>query len=204
MLTSSATIDGNRISANGTSPGGLAGICIRDQSFPAIRNNIIRANHPSGINIRDTAQPTIINNTLLDHKEQGTAGTAIKVNQEQGIQSLVIVNNIIADNDTGLLSQGGKPCTGNNFNNLYGNSTDVRGFVRGDQDISGNPLLSASFCLPPSSPCVDAGTATGAPQQDINGISRPQGPGFDIGACEYQQIPAGESGSIPAVLFLLL
>ena len=34
------------------------------------------------------------------------------------------------------------------------------------------------------SPAVDAGTAVGAPAVDLEGSSRPQGNGFDIGAYE--------------------
>jgi len=83
MLNSSAKIDGNQMYENGNFPGALAGICVRDQSSPVIQNNIIRDNHPSGINVRDTASPIIVNNTLLNHNEQDTTGTAVKVNQER-------------------------------------------------------------------------------------------------------------------------
>lgn len=51
--------------------------------------------------------------------------------------------------------------------------------------------------LSPMSPCIDSGTANGSPTTDINGISRPQGAGFDMGCHEFTRcgngmIDAGE------------
>ena len=41
------------------------------------------------------------------------------------------------------------------------------------------------FHLTGGSPCIDAGTFQNAPDNDIDGDSRPQGLGYDIGADEY-------------------
>jgi hypothetical protein len=46
-----------------------------------------------------------------------------------------------------------------------------------------------TMALLPGSPAIDAGTPLGAPAADQRGIARPQGPGVDIGAFEYQYIP---------------
>jgi hypothetical protein len=46
-------------------------------------------------------------------------------------------------------------------------------------------MLTASNHIPMTSPCVDTGTATGAPGTDIDLQSRPFGAGFDIGADEF-------------------
>ena len=43
------------------------------------------------------------------------------------------------------------------------------------------------------SPCVDAGTADGAPEDDMDGVMRPWGAGFDMGAYEYFE-PSGTTG----------
>ncbi|MFH1377881.1 MAG: choice-of-anchor Q domain-containing protein [Planctomycetota bacterium] len=44
--------------------------------------------------------------------------------------------------------------------------------------------FSIDLQLQPSSPCIDAGTSTGAPATDILGVERPQGLGVDMGAYE--------------------
>lgn len=53
---------------------------------------------------------------------------------------------------------------------------------------NGGPTLT--MALLPGSPAIDSGSTTGAPVTDQRGIPRPQGPGVDIGAFEYQYIPA--------------
>jgi len=55
--------------------------------------------------------------------------------------------------------------------------------------INQNPLFTDAtnrdYSLQASSPCIDAGTSSGAPSTDIAGISRPVGSGYDMGAYEY-------------------
>jgi len=198
MDNSSAIIDGNQIYENGILSDALAGICVSVDSSPVIQNNIIRDNHPSGINVRDTANPIIVNNTLLNHNEQDATGTAVKVNQAKDIQSPVILNNIIAYNDTGLFSQEEISYSENDYNNLYQNSiANMSGFTGGEHDISADPLFHDVFFLQHTSPCIDAGTSTDSPDHDMNGVIRPRGSGIDMGACEYQ------NSFVPSILFLL-
>jgi hypothetical protein len=51
------------------------------------------------------------------------------------------------------------------------------------QDNGGSTWTHA---LLPGSPALNAGTTTGAPTSDQRGVPRPQGPGVDIGAYEFQ------------------
>jgi len=47
---------------------------------------------------------------------------------------------------------------------------------------------NADFRLQAGSQCIDTGTGTGAPAQDIAGVNRPQGQGVDMGAFERAQV----------------
>ena len=44
--------------------------------------------------------------------------------------------------------------------------------------------------LQSGSPCIDAGTSAAAPATDIEGVPRPQGVGYDMGAYEYPAVAA--------------
>jgi hypothetical protein len=55
-------------------------------------------------------------------------------------------------------------------------------------NISANPKFVSypdDLHLTSESPCIDKGTAVGAPALDGSGMPRPQGDGYDIGAFEY-------------------
>ena len=79
------------------------------------------------------------------------------------------------------------------------NDYDIRGE---DGTVIENNLCSESFCLvqqdpqfvdaaagdfrlEANSPAIDQGSSDGAPAFDVQGISRPQGSGIDLGAHEY-------------------
>ena len=54
--------------------------------------------------------------------------------------------------------------------------------------------------LTQGSPCIDAGTSSGAPDTDLEGSIRPQGAGYDMGAYEF---PSGNPTAMPWILLLL-
>ncbi len=64
----------------------------------------------------------------------------------------------------------------------------VGGGVEGEGNISADPLLlDTSYGSPrlrAGSPCIDTGTADGAPEADLLGVPRPQGAGVDMGPYE--------------------
>ena len=69
----------------------------------------------------------------------------------------------------------------------------VQGGYSGVGNIDADPLFAnadiGDLRLSAGSPCIDTGTADGAPEADILGIPRPQGAGFDMGAYEYDATP---------------
>ncbi len=64
-----------------------------------------------------------------------------------------------------------------------------RGIYTPDHMINGDPLFFApetdDYHLMANSPCIDSGTSQGAPTTDLEGNSRPQGAGYDMGAYEF-------------------
>lgn len=65
----------------------------------------------------------------------------------------------------------------------------------GTGNTASDPLFfnrpARNFHLTASSPCKDTGSAKNAPDIDLDGISRPLGTGYDIGAYEYANPVAG-------------
>lgn len=66
---------------------------------------------------------------------------------------------------------------------------NVKGGWNGTGNINANPLFvnaaARNYRLQFGSPCIDAASATYAPDDDIRGVARPVGAGYDIGAYEY-------------------
>ena len=81
---------------------------------------------------------------------------------------------------------------GNTPNEIFGTSveitySDVKGGFTGEGNIDFNPLFFGieDYHLTANSPCINAGTPGGAPDHDIEGIPRPQGADYDMGAYEF-------------------
>lgn len=72
-------------------------------------------------------------------------------------------------------------------NGITATYCDIQGSTTytGIGNINSNPLLRNDGHLSVGSPCIDIGTATGAPNFDMDNESRPGGSGYDIGADEY-------------------
>jgi len=196
MMYSSPTIEGNYIYKNGSGSVGHGGICNRDNSTAAIINNVIYENDHTGISIRDNGNPKIINDTITGHNATDPLSAAIKVNQNKGISSLLIVNNIITHNKYGLVSQFSQPCSGNDYNDVWNNFlSSYVGFTKQLNDISADPQFVdpeyGDYHLQRGSACIDAGTSLGAPDRDMDGDSRPKGAGYDLGAYEYAKDDGG-------------
>ena len=138
------------------------GIYIGSGSDVIMKNNIVYNNFSYGIRNVVNLSSYIVNNTIYNN---GNIGIILDNNK-----GIVVRNNISYLNTNKDASLG----TGNtSSNNLFG--TDPL-FINAS---------SGNFHLLSNSPAVDAGLATGAPDEDFDGIFRPQGTGFDIGAYEY-------------------
>jgi len=78
--------------------------------------------------------------------------------------------------------------------------SDIQGGYPGSGNINEDPMFldpdgqdnilgteDDDLHLKSGSPCIDAGTANGAPDTDIEGKPRPLGEGYDMGAYEFQR-----------------
>ena len=62
--------------------------------------------------------------------------------------------------------------------------SDIKGGYAGIGNINSDPLFvrEGTYQLAANSPCINSGTSSGALNTDIDGIARPQGAGYDMGA----------------------
>jgi hypothetical protein len=73
-------------------------------------------------------------------------------------------------------------------NTNAGKAADINALAGAKANISADPKYVAyprDLHLTKDSPCIDQGTAEGAPATDADGAARPRGAGFDIGAYEF-------------------
>jgi hypothetical protein len=73
--------------------------------------------------------------------------------------------------------------------------SDIEGGYEGEGNIEADPLFENAqppgkpdLHLKAGSPAIDVGTADGAPDTDLDGNSRPNGQGYDMGAYEHQSV----------------
>ena len=155
----------------------------------------------------------ILNNTFYTNPADGPAFGIVLIPDSGYGASITIENNIIAHATIGIfltsLDQGGVPPEVHDYNDLWNNQTNYGNVSAGAHDITSNPLFvnaaGGDFRTSSTSPVIDAGTTPpigpdGKPlvTQDINGVSRPQGAAYDIGAYEY--VPPTQTSSSSSTL----
>lgn len=186
--TASPVIDGNLFRNNGCDEQHLSAVVtFVNNSSPRIVNNVFVDNPCRGINMTlpQGTLPQVINNTLVGNR------AAIHVDGRVPTGLQVFRNNLIVGNQIGLevVFGSGYPTWQNNL--VYENGANYVGIP--DQtgpngNRSADPLfanrLGRDLHLTLGSPAVDMGSATGAPATDFDGVLRPIGGGFDIGAFE--------------------
>jgi hypothetical protein len=161
-----------------------------------IYNNIAYRNQAWGIHLWHAARDVVIANNLV--YRNGAGGLLIGAGDNPGnvsCEGVTVVNNIIVDNVSQwsygyAIREAGR--TGANFysNNLiHGNSAylqlmsgKIRATVDADpQFVNYQPDGRGDYHLKASSPAINAGVSSPAPQDDIEHKPRPAGRGLDIG-----------------------
>ncbi|MFC1854958.1 right-handed parallel beta-helix repeat-containing protein [Thermodesulfobacteriota bacterium] len=180
---SAPTIESCKIYDNSGTKGG-GGIYL-ESSRAIIRNCIISNNKTEALGggiFYNACSPATTNCTISENSAKIAGGGIYLENSS----SPKITNCIVRDNiattkspEIGTLSEKSSPKV------TYSN---IKGGYKGDGNIDGDPDYSTGinrdFHLTINSPCIDAGTAERAPKHDLNGVKRPLGKGFDIGAYE--------------------
>jgi hypothetical protein len=170
----------------------------------SVYNNLIYNVPTIGIHCWHAADGVSIFNNTVVH-----AGTAILVGTGDGGAVagayFDVSNNIVTNSSYGVYAEANSPgslSTTSVFRNnlISGNKTDWAFNDRGKSTtlqaagmsvtgtVTRDPMfVSASagnYRLSPGSPAIDVGMSAGAPDHDLDGLARPYGGGFDMGAYE--------------------
>jgi hypothetical protein len=155
-------------------------------------NNVAADNLGSGLVVAGWGEPgaahpmedmLIVNNTFF-RNGSGTWGCGVSVENPEA-DYVTVRNNICSRNTTDQIST---EAYGTDLIVDY-NLIDGPTAVYGTSYQEGDPMFSDTTCgnfhLTLGSPAIDNGTSDQAPSDDYDGVPRPQGSGFDIGAFEY-------------------
>lgn len=147
--------------------------------------------------IANLDSPMTAINCTFSRNEARRGGGAVFNN----LQSPTFINCILWDNAP------------NEFSNISSTPTvrhsNVLGGFQGQGNTNYNPRFmdpeefETGYALQPQSRSIDAGTFSGAPGEDIDGVARPQGAGVDQGAYEAIEIGTPEAMSCEGVTFTI-
>jgi parallel beta-helix repeat protein len=197
-------VTGNIIYNNGT--GGGSGINMDGVQNSVITNNLLYNNHASGISLYHidgrfgSSGNIIANNTIIEAND-----ARWDLNIQTGSTNNTVRNNILLNNNTahGAIDISADSLAGfssdynvvtpkfakedvPSFLNLaqwQGAGYDAHSFVANSDDLFASSGTN-DYHLTAGSPGVNAGTGFDAPPGDLEGLPRPAGGAFDIGAYE--------------------
>ena len=203
---SNAEISGNLVHDIGV-PGACAGVhgIYYSNLRGNIHDNIVYRASAWGIHLWHAADRVLVANNTVFANGSAQVGGGIVAGTGDSPGGVVlsgtrIVNNIVVCNPGASIRQycdRGKACIGagnvvaNNV--VYGNGRAVTmkvgsatGTISADPQFVGYQAsgTSGNYRLKSSSPAVNKGRSSSAPTTDIDGIARPRGGAFDIGAYE--------------------
>ena len=174
----------------GRTAGSLRGILASASGQPAIANVVIR-NASVGIDIRPSVATTAsISNATIDLAQFNVTGINVAPSSGTGLNVSIINSAIVASTVSFTRGLVVNAAPGVNValshNNVFA-TAPYSGVVAGPGSMSIAPqfVAATNYHLQPTSPMIDAGTATNAPDVDFDGNLRPSGLGVDIGAFEY-------------------
>jgi enediyne biosynthesis protein E4 len=169
------TVVDSRIVGNAVDQG-AAGIRIHQGTL--VMTNVLLVDNRGDMGVHLNGTGRIMNATIVNNDG------GVLLNTDAG-GNLAITNSVIYYNDWAV-SLGGI-ATGQV---VY---SDVEGGWPGEGNLAANPAFvdgaGGDYHLQAWSPCIDTGTAAGAPGHDLDGVARPQNAGYDMGAYEFTGTP---------------
>jgi len=155
-----------------------------DDAEATIVNCIVRDSVEEGIYVQDASTVTIFNTTVAHNAHDGL---------EVDGGTVTVTNSIFAYNtDDGIDRDGGTVT--HTYNISFGNgSNNFEGVTQDATESTSDPLFADAggrdYRLSSGSPAIDTGTdAAGTVDDDLDGLSRPIGGGWDIGCYEYDLV----------------
>lgn len=135
------------------------------------------------------ASPVTMQITNTIFRDTDFEPISLFVEDQSTLEDWAIIRNCLFSADSGVLLALSDRST-RELLSEYANLGDIQTvFPSFTGLIDVDPLFAnpeaGQYWLLPGSPAIDAGTADGAPDTDIEGTLRPQGAGVDIGAYEY-------------------
>ena len=217
--SSEIAIDGCSFLQNDANNGGAI-YCLKD-CYMGISNSIFYKNSSSSFSgaIFQSLSNSNIVNSVFSGNSAISEGGALKIytnslaeiinctfsNNQAGIGGAIYNDSTLSSTIVNSILWGDSP---NEINDIYNaisvsySDIDQTEYSSIDNNFNTNPeffdAVNCNLKLKPSSPCIDAGTSSNAPSDDLEGRYRPQGKGFDIGAYEYSM------KSMPWIPLLLL
>jgi hypothetical protein len=150
-----------------------------NSSHVTFRNNVFAHGGAWGIDVHQIDNVTVQNNTFYDITHHGAGFRNNSLNN-------AVINNVFYDTGTSYWASDGATLSGDH--NLIFEANDP-GQLGPNDILDMDPLFvdpeNNDFHLQENSPAIDAGQTLTDVTTDLDGMLRPQGNGYDIGAYEF-------------------
>jgi len=166
--------------------GNLQGVGLFDGMFEnwVVENNLVITNHWHGISFYGAINCKIINNTVIDNDLAPSPDPWIMIHDHKNgtpSSGVIVRNNIATDYSiTGGVTED---------HNIEITMNDASTYFLNPSGGSGDYHLNST------SPAIDAGSGDDAPNIDKDGVTRPQGSGWDLGCYEYSDATSVETSN---------
>ncbi|HEX3598819.1 MAG TPA: choice-of-anchor Q domain-containing protein [Lacipirellulaceae bacterium] len=225
-IISNAIVTGNIIYNNGT--GGGSGINMDGVQNSVIQNNLLYDNHASGISLYQddggggSSGNIVSNNTIIESSDARWALNIQANSINTTVRNNILLNtnpshgaiDITSDSlptlssDYNVMTSRFTPDDGDTFQLLaqWQSTTgkDAHSFVATAAQLFAN-TAGNDYHLKSGSPAVNAGTSNFAPSSDLEGLPRPAGGIYDIGAYEFGALSGdyNRDGSVNAADYVV-